>query len=338
MKRVLIIKMSALGDILHTLPAITDALKADPEICFDWLCEEPFMDIARLHPAVNKVIGHGRLRWKKQRLAGATLKEQLAFYRHLRREKYDLVIDAQGRIKSARVGWLTGAPVVGLDKLSATDPETRWLYRKGYPVPRDMNAVERVRSLFAQALGYEISGEPDFGIRADKLDQSVTTDGSHWIFFHGTTWASKHWPEENWVDLLLLAKQEQQQVLLPWGNDNEKSRAERLVDAAQWGTVLPKMTLWQLSGLISRCEAAVGVDTGLMHIAAACGVPTVSLFGSTSVTLTGAKGKQVINLASSYECSPCLKKVCPLNENSPPCYAELNAQRVRETIRELVKK
>lgn len=338
MKRVLIIKMSALGDILHTLPAITDALKADPEICFDWLCEEPFMDIARLHPAVNKVIGHGRLRWKKQRLAGATLKEQLAFYRHLRREKYDLVIDAQGRIKSARVGWLTGAPVVGLDKLSATDPETRWLYRKGYPVPRDMNAVERVRSLFSQALGYEISGEPDFGIRADKLDQSVTTDGSRWIFFHGTTWASKHWPEENWVDLLLLAKQEQQQVLLPWGNDNEKSRAERLVDAAQWGTVLPKMTLWQLSGLISRCEAAVGVDTGLMHIAAACGVPTVSLFGSTSVTLTGAKGKQVINLASSYECSPCLKKVCPLNENSPPCYAELNAQRVRETIRELVKK
>ncbi len=335
MKRILIIKMSALGDILHTLPAVTDALKANPDICFDWLCEQPFMDVARLHPAVRQVIGHPRLRWKKNRWSMQTLREQLSFYKALRHEKYDLVIDAQGRIKSARVGWLSGSPVVGLDKDSATDSETRLFYRQGYNVPRDMNAVERVRKLFAQALGYQYQGEPDFGIQGHRLDNAFPEYTGAWICFHGTTWASKHWPEANWIDLLAQAKQEQQMVLLPWGSEQERQRAERLTTEAQWGVVLPKLSLWQLSGIISRCAAAVGVDTGLMHIAAACGVPTVSVFGSTSIALTAAHGERVINLASSYSCSPCLKKVCPLNEESPPCYAELNATRVRDTVREL---
>ncbi|WP_430460513.1 lipopolysaccharide heptosyltransferase I [Thalassolituus sp. LLYu03] len=336
MKRVLVIKMSALGDILHTLPAVSDALRAYPDIQFDWLCEEPLMDVAKLHSSVANVIGHGRLRWKKSRLSLATLKEQFTFYRSLRRNRYDLVIDAQGRVKSARVGWLTGAPVVGLDQHSATDTETRWFYSKGYPVPRDMNAIERVRSLFAQALNYSYSGEPDFGIDHERLDPCLPELSGAWIFLHGTTWASKHWPESQWIELLKIARREQKPVLLPWGSDTEKTRAERMVDAAEWGIVLPKMRLWQLSGLISRCEATVGVDTGLMHIAAACGVPTVSIFGSTSVALTGAMGHLVKNLSSEFECSPCLKKNCPLNEKSPPCYQELSAQRVRDAINQLM--
>lgn len=336
MKRVLVIKMSALGDILHTLPAVSDALRAYPDIQFDWLCEQPLIDVARLHPAVRQVVGHPRLRWKKNRWSIQTLREQFVFYKALRREKYDLVIDAQGRVKSARVGWLTGSPVIGLDKHSATDSETRFFYRQGYQVPRNMNAVERVRKLFSQALGYSYKGEPDFGIQGHKLDAALPEYTGAWMFLHGTTWESKHWPEANWIDLLTLAKQEQQLVILPWGSQREKERAEYLTATVQWGTVLPKLSIWQLSGIINRCSAVVGVDTGLMHIAAACGVPTVSVFGSTSVALTAAHGARVINLASSYSCSPCLKKVCPLSKDSPPCYSELNAVAVKESIKKLI--
>lgn len=327
--RVLIVKMSALGDILHTLPALTDAVRAIPGIEFDWICEEPFKDIARLHPAVKQVFPHGRLRWKKKRLAKETLAEQFSYYRHIRQTPYDLIIDAQGRIKSARVGWLCKGTLVGLDKHSATDGETSIFYRQGYPVPRKMNAVERVRLLFAQALNYELNGEPDFGVRAELLNQEFPEHSGKLIFFHGTTWQSKHWPEQKWLNLLALAKGADKPVILPWGNAIEKERAQRLTEQADWGEVLEKMNLWQLSGVISRCEAAVGVDTGLMHVAAATGIPTISIFGSTSVELTGACGSQVTNLdASSYECSPCLKQVCRINTDMPPCYDDIPADRV----------
>lgn len=337
-KQVLIVKMSALGDVLHTLPALTDAVKAHPGIQFDWICEEPFRDIARLHPAVRKVLPHGRLRWKKKRLAKETLSEQYSYYRNLRRTHYDAVIDAQGRIKSARVGWLAKGPLLGLDKDSATDSETAIFYKQGYPVARKMNAVERIRLLFAQALGYEVDGDPDFGIRSELLAQEYQEHAGKLVLLHGTTWQSKHWPENNWLELLNIAKASQQPAILPWGNINERERAERLVAAAGWGEVLPKLSLWDLSGIISRCSGAVGVDTGLMHIAAATGIPTVSIFGSTSVELTGARGAEVDNLGSEYECAPCLKQVCPINAEQPPCYSELPATVVWQHLQKLMKK
>jgi heptosyltransferase I len=326
---VLILKMSALGDILHTLPALTDALKARPELVFDWVCEEPFVDIARLHPAVREVIPHGRLRWKKKRLNPATWREQIAFYQCLRGRHYDAVIDAQGRIKSARVGWLSGAPVYGFDAASATDAETRMFYRQGVAASRDMNAIDRLRQLFGQLLGYKPAGAPDFGIDTERLAACPSEWQGQLIFFHGTTWDSKHWPEHQWLELLALARQAEKGVLLPWGNLQEQQRAQRLVEQAQWGTVLPKMKLWELSGVIAKTSGAVGVDTGLMHVAAGMGIPTVSIFGSTSVALTGAMGNRVVNLQAEYECSPCRQKVCPKLENgTPPCYGAITASAV----------
>ncbi|MBM97412.1 MAG: lipopolysaccharide heptosyltransferase I [Oceanospirillaceae bacterium] len=329
MAKILIIKMSALGDILHTLPAVTDALKDQPDLIIDWLCEEPFVDIARLHPGVRQVIPHGRLRWKKQRLAMATLKEQWSFYRWLREQNYDLVIDAQGRIKSARVAWLSGAPVVGIDRHCVTDPETRFFYKESYSISAS-NAIEKIRQLFSQALGYPLTDGIDFGIDIKKLNDCPEQWQNNLIFFHGTTWDSKHWPEEYWVELLLLAKQADKKVLLPWGNAKEQERAHRLVSESGWGEVLPKYSLWELSSIIAYSSGAVGVDTGLMHVAAGIGIPTVSIFGSTSVVLTGAMGEKVTNLQSDYECSPCRLKLCPKVDINctPPCYSCLPAQNV----------
>ncbi len=327
--KILIVKMSALGDIIHTFPAVSDLLSEYPDAEIDWLCEEPFIDIARLHSGVSSVIPHGRLRWKKKRWSIATLKEQIAFYKTLRQKKYDYILDAQGRIKSARVGWLAGAPVFGLDRNSATDSETRFFYKQGFPIAKTVNAVERIRNLFGQIFQYQPPKSVNFGIIKEHLANSPEAWKTGIIFLHGTTWASKHWPDEHWASLLDLAKKDRCKVLIPWANPAELSRAEKLVADIGWGEVLPKMDLWSLSGVIAHCKGAVGVDTGLMHVAAGMGVPTVSIFGSTSVALTGALGDRVNNLQADYECSPCRKKTCPkLTGDEPPCYKELPAEKV----------
>ena len=336
-KKLLLVKMSSLGDLLHTMPAVTDALLNNPDLKVDWLCEAPFVNIARLHQGVS-VIRHDRLHWKQHRLSPTTLKEQWAFYKDLRANKYDLVIDAQGRIKSARVGWLSGAPVHGLDKNSATDPVTSFYYKKSYSLSKHMNSVDRARQLFGQALGYQPSGLPDFGIKASHLAPCPSEYQGQLIFFHGTTWSSKHWPDSQWLELMALAKHQAQRVLLPWGNEREKERAEKLVVESGWGTVLPKMNLWDLSGVIAQSSGAVGVDTGLMHVAAAMMVPTVSIFGSTSIKLTGSQGRYVDNIQSNFQCSPCGMKECPVQvDGSPPCYTEISASLVWKQLESLKK-
>ncbi len=323
MKRILIIKMSALGDIVHTFPAVSDLLKHYPDTEVDWLCEEPFTAVAALHQGVNEVIGHGRLRWKNSRFGYKTLTEQYQFYRKLRQKKYDLVIDAQGRVKSARVGWLSGSEVVGFDRFSATDEETRWLYSKGFSVAKNMNAIERTRSLMAQVFGYSTDDSLDYGVGFDKRSCSTEQTENTLIFFHGTTWDSKHWPVPKWVELLRIARRENIKVLIPSHGAIELQRAKTMIQESGWGELLPQMSLKDMSATIRTCSGAVGVDTGLMHMAVAFGVPTVSVFGSTDTALTGAMGRYVKNVQSGYSCSPCRKKQCPINPESPPCYDDI---------------
>lgn len=335
-RNILLVKMSSLGDLLHTMPAVTDALQVEPDLKIDWLCEEPFVDIASLHPGV-RVIPHGRLRWRKSRFARATLGEQIRFYRELRKNKYDLVIDAQGRVKSARVARIAGAPVYGPDRHNATDAITHWLYHHGVDNGQSVNAVEKNRLLFAGSLGYELAGKARFGIDTERLAPCVDELQDHIVFLHGTTWESKLWPEVNWINLMALARDSHTGVLLPWSNQDELARAERIVEASGWGCVLPKMSLWNICGLIARSRGVAGVDTGLMHVAAAMGVATVSVYGSTSVAMTGAAGEYVKNLQADYSCSPCRKKVCDIMEDGvPPCYNTVTADDVWRLLNILI--
>lgn len=335
---ILIVKMSSFGDLIHTLPAITDASRALPGIRFDWVCEEPFRDVPRLHPQVEKVFCHGRLRWRKKRMARATLKEQYHFYKTLRESGYDAIIDAQGRVKSAKVSWLAKGPAYGLDKFSATDTETRFFYNHVFSIPKSVNATERIRILFARSLKYSLQGKADFGVKQSRLCSDYPEFAGSLILFHGTTWDSKYWLESEWIELISLARQRNIDVLLPWGNQKEQHLATRLTQQAGWGTVLPKLSIWELAGITSRCRGAIGVDTGLMHLAAAIGTPTVAIFGSTSTRLTGAHGDKVVNLQSSLACSPCMKKICPLTDNDrPPCYLKVPAHKVWETLSTLIK-
>jgi len=222
--RVLLIKTSSLGDVIHTLPALTDAQRALPGIRFDWVVEEGFAEIPAWHPAVAQVIPVAIRRWRKHPLQTWRSGEFRRFKARLRETHYDLVIDAQGLLKSA---WLTRyvkAPVAGLDRDSAREPLATRFYDRAYAVPREQHALERVRQLFAQALGYPLPvGTGDYGLERSRLASG--SEEPYLLFLHGTTWPSKHWPEANWRELAERMCAFGWAIRLPWGNAEEKARA-----------------------------------------------------------------------------------------------------------------
>lgn len=339
--RVLLIKTSSLGDVIHTLPALTDAMGALPGIQFDWVVEEGFAEIPTWHPAVANVIPVAIRRWRKNLWQTLKNGEWRQFKQRLRDTRYDLVIDAQGLLKSA---WLTRyvkAPIAGLDKTSAREPMAARFYDRPYAVARGQHAVERLRQLFAQALGYQVpAGLGDYGLDRSRL-LTATNDAPFVLFLHGTTWDTKHWPELYWRQLAERMIGQGLEVRLPWGNPSEKARAERIADGLDNAVVLPKLNLAGVARVLASAQGCVAVDTGLGHLAAALDVPTLSLFGPTNPGLTGAYGRTQVHLAADYPaCAPCLQKKCtyrPTPEDQrqvdterewPMCFTRLNPERV----------
>jgi len=338
---VLIVKTSSMGDVLHTLPAITDARKAFPDIQFDWVLEPGFAEIPRWHPGVRTIFTAPIRRWRKQLWQALKQGEISALFSSLRRTRYDMVLDAQGLVKSALLTRLAKGKRVGLDFSSAREGIASLAYQTRYHVPKGQHAVERVRQLFAKALGYTLpQSPPDYGIAKDRLTP-VSFGENYLVFLHGTTWTTKHWPENYWHALANLAAKEGYQVLLPWGSEAERLRAKNIQHSvAKDGhslvpQILPKLSLSEITSVIAKAKGVVAVDTGLGHVAAAMAVPTVSLYGSTDPKLTGAYGPSQYHLHAEYACAPCLSRECHQRgafDVSPPCFASLPPQKVWHTL------
>ena len=291
------VKMSSLGDVIHTLPALTDAAGAVPGVRFDWIVEEAFAEIPAWHPAVDKVIPVALRRWRKNPIQSLTGPEWKRFRAGLRKQHYDAVIDAQGLMKSAMIARLVKAPRYGLDKKSAREGLAARTYHNPVAVPRDLHAVERIRLLFAESLKYSLpAGRGDYGVR-QKLTGGRDKKAAGLLFFHGTARAEKLWPESHWVQLANLAAQHNYPVWLPWGNEPERERAERIA-AQSHAQVLPRLDLLGLASMLMDVEGAVAVDTGLAHLSAALDVPTVSLYGPTDTALIGAYGNNQVHIQS----------------------------------------
>lgn len=299
--RILIVKTSSLGDVVHTLPALTDAMRARPELRFDWLVEEGFAEIPAWHPAVGRVIPVAIRRWRKQPLASWRSGEPARCRAALRSANYELVIDAQGLIKSAWVARWARAPIAGLDRHSAREPLAAWAYRRPIEVPREMHAVERTRLLFAQALGYERSAVMgDYGIDRSRFAPIEHSAAPRVVFLHGTTRAEKHWPEVYWRQLAELVCGAGIEVLLPWGNAVEQARAHRIAAGLSGAQVLPKLALAGVAAELLAADAVVAVDTGLAHLAAALDRPVVALYGPTRPALVGTYGRSQVHLTADH--------------------------------------
>lgn len=290
--------MSSLGDVIHVLPAISDAAKRG--VVFDWVIDGAFREVAGWHPSVGQVFVTHHRRWRRELLQKEMYCEVGALLREVRKNEYDLVLDGQGNFKTALLALLTKGVRAGYDSASVREWVAHWVYQKKYSVSWEQHAVARLRKLFAYALDYPLpKDEPDFGIEGARLlAPSTDLPRSYFVFIHSASRESKLWGEENWRKLAGLITGAGHEVLLPWGSAKEKERAGRL--ATPGVRVLPRLSLSELGFVVKQARGVVGLDTGLSHLAGALKTPCVTLYGPTDPRWFAVGGK-VLSLNSSPE-------------------------------------
>ena len=270
--------------MVHNCPAVSDVARKHPGVEIDWVVEEPFAAIPSMHPAVRQVIPVRLRRWRGAWWRSATWREIGDFRKRIGAARYDAVIDTQSLIKSAVISTCAEGDRHGMDAASARESLAANFYDYRHAVPRDLHAVERNRRLTAAALGYELDLPIDYGLHRSA---DSTSDGPYTVFLTMTSRADKLWPEERWIE---LGRTLNRRAVMPWGSEDERSRAARIASALPQAEVLPRMTVDQLARLFARADAVIGVDTGLTHLAAALGVRTVGIYCGSDPKLTGIYG------------------------------------------------
>ncbi len=333
--RVLLVKTSSLGDVVHALPAVTDASLQG--VTFDWVVEEAFADLPAMHPAVDRVIPIAWRRWRRS--LRASREQMRRFAEELRSVEYDLVLDSQGLMKSAAVSLLARGRRAGFSHTTAREPWAAFAYGDRHMVARGQHAIDRQRQLFAAAFDYPVPLETFSGI------EQMQTRSREVVLLHGTTWATKHWPLPMWQALAAKVVAAGLTPVVTWGNDEEAARARRIaeVDGVQ---MIDRLPLADLAERLARAALVVGVDSGLAHLSAALGTPTLGLYGPTDAVLTGCRGGNTTVLQASTPCAPCLDKQCRRYAGEPvtfagqavepPCFATLNPDRVWQAAEALL--
>jgi heptosyltransferase-1 len=346
--KILIVKLSSLGDVLHLFPAISDLRRKLPECEIHWLVEPAFAEVAHWHSAVDKVIPialrtHKKVWWK-------ILSLLVDLRKKLHAEKYNAVLDAQGLLKSALVARLVDKRVYGFHADSARESQAAWFYQRTARMVNGLHVIEKNRQLVSQIFATDTAAEVDFGL--DKFRHNAIQNGlpeildretmqqPYIVLLHGTTWNSKYWPESSWKELIGLLAQQGWRCLLPWGNEAERQHAQRLQAAGgALAKVLPKLSLTDLMRVLLHARAFISVESGIGHLASALNIPGVMLHGPTSPAYSGILGKACIHLTSSIDCSPCFKRNCPIlnHQGNPPCQKTITPQRVLEVVSNQVK-
>lgn len=318
--KVLIVKLSSMGDLIHALPAISDAVRAVPGIEFDWVVDESFAEIPQLHPAVKTIIKSSHRRWSRTKWKTFRSGELRQFWRSLRAKQYDLVIDAQSNLKSAFITRLCRGVRCGTDRKGAREFGVHLAYQRTFPIPHlsEMHAVTRLRLLFSMAIGYPMpETEADYGFDSTRFAPlTFPLPKPYLVFLHSTTWNTKHWPERYWTELIVMATKAGYHVVLPWGSQHELERSERLGKAALETTVVPYLSIFEKGALIAGALGVVTVDTGLGHLTAVLNKPGVHIYGPTEYKLVGITTSHQKFMAAQYPCAPCFLYECKFGSES----------------------
>lgn len=300
-------RVSSLGDVVHNMPMVADILRHHPHARIDWVSEEAYVNLVRLNRGVRKVIPIALRRWRKGIGNVATRTEMSAFWRELRQERYDFVFDTQGLFKTGVVMRMArladGGQRIGLANAtegSGYEAVSRIFHTHSVPVPLRTHAVQRARMVAAAALSYPLDTPADFQLESAPGTPAWLPSEPYTVFFHATARAEKQWAAANWIALAQSLAERGMQVLLPWGSDAEQDAAQRLAAHMSNARVLPKLSMMEAVTLAQRATLAVGVDTGLTHIAAACCRPTVELYCDSPRWKTeGNWSPRIVNLGDS---------------------------------------
>lgn len=334
-ERVMLVRLSSLGDIIHTWPALTDLHRQRPGIELHWLVESDYAELAALHPLVQQVwpVSLRRLLRQRRRVDWQCFQQQRADWRSV---VFDRVLDSQGLIKSALISRQVRAHSHhGFAAGSSRERLAGWFTGQGHQVDPALPAICRYRELLADVFGYQYRGEPDFGV-ADQFTD-VTVQPERVLLLPGTAWLSKRWSPQYWQTLAARLLADGATVTMLWGDAAERQLASGL--AAQLPALqVPdeRLPLPALARLIAGQGLVVGLDSGLSHLAGALGRPTVTLFGASSLDYAGVPGRQAHNISAGLSCSPCQRRQCPRlppgSKQTPPCMAALTADQVWQQV------
>lgn len=278
MLKVLLVKMSSMGDLVHNLPLVSDILAHAPDAQIDWVAEEAYCPIPALHPGVRRVIPVAWRRWRKNLGKKSTWREMAAFKAAVQAERYDYIFDTQGLWKSLAVDKLASGKIVGGDRDSIKEGATARFYDLALPIAWSRHVIDRCRAVGAGALGYPIDTPPRFNIRAEPLVADWLPNGPYCVLMHAASRPEKLWPEAHWLALGQDLAERGLCAVLPWGSAEEKARAERLAAQLPGAVVPPLMPLDVAARFLVGAKLVVGLDTGFTHFAAGLARPTVGIF------------------------------------------------------------
>ncbi|MGB7401973.1 MAG: lipopolysaccharide heptosyltransferase I [Arcobacter sp.] len=281
-KKLAIVKLSAMGDIIHAMVALQYIKKNYPNILIDWFVEESFSQVLQNNPHINNIYGVNLKSIKKNKLE---IFNQIKLIKNYSKNNYDLVIDAQGLIKSAIVSRLLGKSVAGFDKNSIREKSASLFYNKKVSIPYDENTIDRNVKVLSYPLDFEITSETilekePFLFYKDENEiiyKYLSNDNKNILFIIGASWQSKMYSKEKFAK---IANNINENCLIVWGSEEEKKIAQ-YIESHSCAKIMPKLNLNDLKALIKHSHLIVGNDTGPTHMAWALNVPSITLFGNT---------------------------------------------------------
>lgn len=318
--KVLLVKLSSMGDIFHTYPALSDLHARYPNAELTWLVDSSFEKIAQWHPFVKRTIALPLRKIKKDGYASHKAVLNLALAT-LKAEKFDVIIDAQGLLKSALLARKANGPVHGYGFGSIREKAASLFYHKRWQVSRQSHAIDRIRTLFASTFKYSLEGLTYQGLPAEEWQYPVDAPEQYALVIPGTTWDTKHWLDNYWKEFLEKTSPEIK-IYVVWGSPAEEERANALADGLSNVSVFDRwLSLEEMAQWLAHAKWVVGVDTGFVHLASTMRKPTLGIYGPTDPNQCGVKGDNNKNVRVDLPCMPCHKKQCsnPDDEGKPKC-------------------
>ena len=281
-----------MGDLMHALPALTEANSHVEDITFDWVVDTNFASVPSWHPLVNKIITTDHRNWKKHLFSKDSRKSLREVINQINESDYDLVVDMQNNLKSAFISYLCKHDVVGMDSRSAREYPAHLAYSKKINVDKKLHAIERQKKLLGDALGYDYKRKHiDYGASFKNfVEPDIKLPNKYIILVQNASWVTKQWSIENWQQLIQYLENKSIDILLPSGNLKELERAKEICSVSEKAHAIDLMPLNEIAYVIKNADFCICSDTGLAHLSALTGTPSITLYGPTKTSLIGTTG------------------------------------------------